>query len=70
LDGILWGSLSTDGETSSLFTLNTSTGAASLVGGFGAGVGSHSLAAVPEPSRALFLGMACIGVIARRRRAA
>jgi hypothetical protein len=70
LDGILWGSLSTDGETSSLFTLNTSTGAASLVGGFGAGVGIHSLAAVPEPSRALFLGMACIGVIARRRRSA
>jgi hypothetical protein len=67
-DGILWGSLSTDGLTSSLFSINTTTGAATSIGGFGAGVGIQSVAAVPEPSRAIFLGMACAGLIFRRRR--
>lgn len=69
-DGILWGSLSTDGLTSSLFSINTSTGAATSIGGFGAGVGIQSLAAVPEPSRALFLGIAFAGLVFRRRRSA
>lgn len=69
-DGILWGSLSTDGLTSSLFSINTTSGAATSIGSFGAGVGIASVAAVPEPSRALFLGMACAGLIFRRRRSA
>lgn len=67
-DGILWGALSTDGTTSSLFSLNTMTGSAGVGTGFGAGVGMQSLAAVPEPSRAIFLGMACAGLVFRRRR--
>jgi len=69
-DGILWGALSTDGLTSSLFSINTSTGAATSIGNFGAGVGIQSIAAVPEPSRALFLGMAFAGLAFRRRRSA
>jgi hypothetical protein len=69
-DGILWGSLSTDGLVSSLFSINTTTGAATSIGGFGAGVGIQSIAAVPEPSRALFLGMAFAGLAFRRRRSA
>jgi hypothetical protein len=69
-DGILWGALSTDGLTSSLFSINTTSGAATLASGFGAGVGIQSVAAVPEPSRALLLGMACAGVLFRRRRTA
>lgn len=67
-DGILWGALSTDSLVSSLFSINTINGAATSVGGFGAGVGIQSIAAVPEPSRVLFLGMACAGLIIRRRR--
>lgn len=66
-DGLLWAALSTDGITSSLYSIDSSTGAATLVGGFG-GAGMHSLAQVPEPSRALFLGVAGAGLLFRRRR--
>lgn len=69
-DGMLWASLSTDGLTSSLYSINTATGLATAVGSFGPGVGIQSLAAVPEPSRALFLGMALVGLVFRRRRTA
>lgn len=68
-DGLLWASLSTDGITSSLYSINATTGAATLVGSFG-GVGMHSIAQVPEPSRALLLGIACAGLVFRRRRKA
>jgi len=66
-DGLLWASLSTDGVTSSLYSIDTSTGAATLAGSFG-GVGMQSLAQVPEPSRTLLLGIAFAGFVFRRRR--
>jgi hypothetical protein len=67
-DGTLWGALSTDGLTSSLYSISTLTGAATLSGGFGAGVGIHTLSQVPEPSRAMLLGLALGGLVLRRRR--
>jgi hypothetical protein len=70
MDGLLWGTLSTDGITSSLYSINTTTGAATLAAGFGTGVGMHSIAQVPEPSRALLLGLAGAGLLFRRRRVA
>lgn len=69
-EGVLWGTLSTDGLTSSLYSINTTTGAATLAAGFGAGVGMESIAQVPEPSRALLLGLAGAGLLFRRRRVA
>jgi|GEM_PF-1356062 len=68
--GNLWGTLSTDGLSSSLYSINTLTGAATSVGSFGPGVGVNSFAAIPEPSRALLLGMAFVGLLFRRRRVA
>jgi hypothetical protein len=68
--GILWGSLSTDGLESSLYSFDTLTGAATSVGSFGPGVGVHSFASIPEPSRALLLGVAFAGLAFRRRRSA
>lgn len=69
-EGVLWGAMSVDGLTSSLYSINTTTGAATLVAGFGAGVGMESIAQVPEPSRALLLGLAAAGFVFRRRRVA
>lgn len=65
-DGNLYASLSVDGLTSSLYSIDTLTGAATPLGGFG-GAGLVSVA-VPEPSVAL---LGSIGVLAlfRRRRA-
>ena len=58
--------------TSSLYTVNLGTGAATLVGSIGASGGIEGLAltAVPEPGTwALMLtGLAGLGVVARRRR--
>jgi hypothetical protein len=65
-DGTLYAALSTDGLTSSLYTINQATGAASLVGGFGAGVGLSSIA-VPEPSAALLGGLGMLALFRRRR---
>lgn len=69
-DGNLWGTLSTDGATSSLFSIDALTGAATSVGNFGSGVGVHSIAAIPEPSRTVLVGMAFVGLLFRRRRVA
>lgn len=69
-NGNFWGALSTDGLSSTLYSINTLTGAATSVGNFGSGVGIHSMAAIPEPSRALLLGMAFVGLLFRRRRVA
>jgi hypothetical protein len=69
-DGTLWGALSTDALVSSLFEFNTATGQVTLVDGFGTEVSILSIAAIPEPSRALLLGIAGIGLVFRRRRSA
>lgn len=66
-DGILWGALSTDGLTSSLYTFNTTTGAAAPAGSFG-GAGINAIAAVPEPSRAVLGLIGLAGLVFRRRR--
>jgi hypothetical protein len=68
--GNIWGSLSTDGLSSSLYSINGLTGAATAVGSFGSGVGIHSMAAIPEPSRALLFGMSLVCLTFRRRRSA
>lgn len=60
-------------STSHLYTLNLTTGAATLVGGVGLSTGVQGLAltAVPEPGTWALMaaGLAGLGVVARRRRA-
>lgn len=63
-DGNLFATLSTDGLNSALYSINTSTGAATLVGPHGTGIGSI---AVPEPSAALLGALGMIGLLRRRR---
>ncbi len=65
-DGNLFASLSTDGLTSSLYSINPATGAATAVGSFGPGVGMSSVA-VPEPSTALIGGLGMLALLRRRR---
>lgn len=65
-DGNLFASLSTDGVTSSLYSINAATGAATPVGSFGTGVGMSTLA-VPEPSTALIGGLGVLALLRRRR---
>ena len=66
LDGNLFASLSTDGLTSSLYSINAATGAATSLGSFGANVGLSSIA-VPEPSAALLGGLGVLALLRRRR---
>lgn len=65
-DGFLYASLSTDGLTSGLYSIDTSTGAATLVGSLGEGV--YSLAAVPEPGTIALIGIGLAGALIFRRR--
>jgi hypothetical protein len=65
-DGNLLASLSTDGLTSSLYSINSTTGAATSLGSFGAGVGLTAIA-VPEPSTALLGGLGLLALLRRRR---
>jgi hypothetical protein len=65
-DGNLLASLSTDGLTSSLYSINSTTGAATTLGSFGAGVGLTAIA-VPEPSTALLGGLGLLALLRRRR---
>jgi Domain of unknown function (DUF4394) len=65
-DGNLYASLSTDGNTSSLYSVNSTTGAATSVGGFGAGVGITTLA-IPEPSASLLGALGALALFRRRR---
>lgn len=64
-EGDLYASLSTDSLTSGLYSINPTTGAASLLGSFGTGL---TTIAVPEPS-AVFLGLLSLVPLLRRRRA-
>ena len=56
--------------STSLFSLNLGTGAATSLGNFGGGFTIVDIAAVPEPSSLAFASLAIAGVIAgyRRRR--
>lgn len=65
-DGNLLASLSTDGLTSSLYSINSTTGAATSLGSFGAGVGLTAIA-VPEPASALLGGLGLLALLRRRR---
>lgn len=71
--GVAFASLSLDGLTSSLYTIDLATGAATLAGGaIGLGTGETildiSAAPVPEPSTYALLGCAAAGLIAGRLR--
>ncbi|MBC8009045.1 MAG: DUF4394 domain-containing protein [Burkholderiales bacterium] len=69
----LLGALSTDGFNSGLYTVNTTTGQATLVGGFGTGIQALAIdpSVIPEPSAfAALAGLAGLGLAALRRRRA
>lgn len=65
--GNLFAALSTDGLSTSLYSINTTTGAASSLGSF-ADDGVVSFSAVPEPSVSLLAGLAASLMVLRRRR--
>jgi Domain of unknown function (DUF4394) len=65
-DGNLIASLSEDGVNSSLYSIDSTTGAATSLGSFGAGVGVVSVA-VPGPSAALLGAFATMTLLRRRR---
>jgi hypothetical protein len=63
-DGNLLASLSTDGISSELYSIDQTTGAATLIGSFSQGVGAI---AIPEPSSALLAGIGALFLLRRRR---
>lgn len=63
-DGNLFAALSENGLTSSLYSINGTTGAATLIGALPTGV---STIAVPEPSSALLGGLGALALLRRRR---
>jgi len=70
--GTAYASLSTDGFTSSLYSIDLLTGAATSIGGIGSNQTILDIAApsaVPEPATTLF-GLAVVGAAALRRRRA
>jgi hypothetical protein len=64
LDGNLLASLSTDGLSSDLYSIDQTTGAATLIGSFSQGVGTI---AIPEPSSALLGAIGALALMRRRR---
>ncbi len=64
-DGNIWGALSSDGLNSELFSIDSTTGAATSQGALSAGLYT---VAIPEPSSAL-LALASSLLLLRRRRA-
>lgn len=70
--GVAYASLSTDGFSSSLYTIDLATGAATFVGGIGSASGTTILdiSAVPEPTTAVLVGLGALALLARRRRIA
>jgi hypothetical protein len=65
-EGNLFAALSSDGLTSSLYSINPVTGTATALGGFGVGVGLATIA-IPEPSTALIGGLGMLALLRRRR---
>jgi hypothetical protein len=63
-DGNLFASLSSDGLNSGFYSINQSTGAATLVGSFGQGV---STITIPEPSVALLGAIGALALLRRQR---
>lgn len=63
-DGNLLASLSTDGNSSALYSINQATGAATMIGSFSQGVGTF---AIPEPSSALLGAIGALALLRRRR---
>lgn len=70
--GVAYASLSTDGFSSSLYTIDLATGAATFVGGIGSASGTTILdiSAVPEPTTTVLVGLGALALLARRRRIA
>lgn len=64
-EGNLFASISTDSLTSSLYSIDSSNGSATLIGSFGQGVGTIT---IPEPS-SILLGAVGMFALLRRRRA-
>lgn len=62
--GQLFASLSTDGLSSGLYSIDETTGAASLLGNFTTGMTTIS---IPEPSSALLGGLGVLALLRRRR---
>jgi hypothetical protein len=61
--------LSTDSATSSLYSIDVTTGVATEVGAFGTGITAIAVSAIPEPSTyAAFAGVAGLAMAALRRR--
>ena len=61
--------LSTDSFESGLYSIDATTGVATLIGAFDSGITSIAVSAVPEPSTyAAFAGLAVLGLAASRRR--
>ena len=61
--------LSTDSFESGLYSIDATTGVATLIGAFDSGITSLAVSAVPEPSTyAAFAGLAVLGLAASRRR--
>jgi hypothetical protein len=61
--------LSTDSAASSFYSIDTTTGAATLVGAFDSGITAIAVSAIPEPSTyAAFAGVAGLAMAALRRR--
>jgi Domain of unknown function (DUF4394) len=72
MTGAAFASLSLDGSTSQLYSINLTSGSATAIGGIGSIAGDTILdiaAPVPEPTTALLGGLGMLTLLGRRRRA-